>query len=142
MNGSSNEVEKSMLKAEEQKRISAAHRTTGKPPLEMIAAERQAQLAMGYDAAHDDQHAAGELAAAAACFALGSTEVRSLAQTGDSTLWPAEWSTEILGANTRMRQLVVAGALIAAEIERLQRAHFAAIDAAQAQQNTLETLEF
>ena len=132
-----------MLKAEEQKRISAAQRTTGKPPLEMIAAERQAQLAMGYDAAHDDQHAAGELAAAAACFALGSAEVRSAAHIGESTLlWPAEWSTEILGANTRMRQLVVAGALIAAEIERLQRAHFAAIDAAQAQQNTLETLEF
>lgn len=132
-----------MLKAEDKKRVGTTYRTTGKSPLEMIAAERQAQLAMGYDAAHDDQHAAGELAAAAACFTLGSTEVRSLEQTGEvTTLWPAEWPTEILAANTRMRQLVVAGALIAAEIERLQRAHFAAIDAAQAQQNTLDTLEF
>jgi hypothetical protein len=93
------------------------------------------------DAAHDDGHSAGELAAAAACFALGSTEIRSGEQTGEPrTLWPAEWSPEILGVNTRIRQLVVAGALIAAEIERLQRAHFAAIDAAQ--QTTLETLEF
>lgn len=130
-----------MLKAEEQKRISAMHRTTGKPPLEMIAAERQAQLAMGYDASHDDGHAGGELAAAAACFALGSTELRYGEDNGEvRTLWPAEWPTGILGENTRMRQLVVAGALIAAEIERLQRAHFAAIDAAQ--QSTIDTLEF
>jgi hypothetical protein len=130
-----------MLKAEEQKRISAAHRTTGKAPLEMIAAERQAQLAMGYDAKHDDGHSSGELAAVAACFALGSTEIRSGEETGEPrNLWPAEWSPEILAENTRMRQLVVAGALIAAEIERLQRAHFAAIDTAQ--QTTLETLEF
>ena len=132
-----------MLKAEEQKRISTTHRTTGKPALDMIAAERQAQLAMGYDATHDDQHAAGELAAAAACFALGSTSIRSEEQSGEArTLWPTEWPSGILAENTRMRQLVVAGALIAAEIERLQRAHFAASDAAQAQQNTLDTLEF
>jgi hypothetical protein len=39
-----------------------------------------------------------------------------------------------------MRQLVIAGALIAAEIERLQRAHFAAIDAAET--STLDHLEF
>jgi hypothetical protein len=130
-----------MLKADEQKRISAAHRTTGKAPLEMIAAERQAQLAMGYDATHDDGHSAGELAAAAACFALGSTEITRGEQTGEPRkLWPTEWPPEILAVNTRMRQLVVAGALIASEIERLQRAHFAAIDAAQ--QTTLETLEF
>ena len=130
-----------MLKAVHQKRIGTTHRTTGKSPLEMIATERQAQLAMGYDASHDDQYAAGELAAAAACFALGSTEVRDAKESGEAcNLWPAEWPREILGENTRMRQLVVAGALIAAEIERLQRAHFAAIDAAQ--QTTLDTLEF
>ncbi|MBV0881493.1 hypothetical protein KTQ42_19585 [Noviherbaspirillum sp. L7-7A] len=109
----------------------------------MIAAERQALVAMGYDAIHDDEHAAGELAAAAACFALGSTEVRNRKQAVEAlTLSPAEWPSGILVETTRMRQLVVAGALIAAEIERLQRAHFAAIDAAQAQQNTLDTLEF
>jgi hypothetical protein len=107
----------------------------------MIAAERQAQLAMGYDASHDDQHSSGELAAAAACFALRKTEISSGDQIGElRKLWPAEWPPEILAENTRMRQLVVAGALIAAEIERLQRAHFAAIDAAQ--QTTLDTLEF
>ncbi len=130
-----------MLKAQEQKRVGATHRTNGKSPIEMITAERQAQLAKGYNAAHDDQHSAGELAAAAACFALGSTQVSSAEATGEvRNLWPDEWPTGILGTNTRMRQLVVAGALIAAEIERLQRAHFAAIDAAQ--QSTLDTLEF
>lgn len=130
-----------MLKAVDQERVGTTHRTTGKSPLEMIAAERQAQLAMGYDASHDDQHATGELAAAAACFARGSTAVTDVSQNGEAcNLWPAEWPSEILGVNTRMRQLVIAGALIAAEIERLQRAHFAAIDAAQ--QTTLETLEF
>jgi hypothetical protein len=64
-----------MLKAEEQKRVGSATRTTGKSPVEMIAQERQAQILLGYDATHDDQHAAGELAAAAACFAIGSTEL-------------------------------------------------------------------
>jgi hypothetical protein len=88
-----------MLKVEEQKRISAAHRTTGKAPIEMIATERQAQLAMGYDATHNDGHSARELAAAAACFALGSTEIRSGDQTSEPRkLWPAEWSSEILAS--------------------------------------------
>jgi hypothetical protein len=97
-----------MLKAEDKKRIATGRRTTGKAPLEMIAAERQAQLAMGYDATHDDGHSAGELAAAAACFALGSTEISSGELVGETRkLWPAEWSPEILAENTRMRQLAL-----------------------------------
>ncbi|MBK4737850.1 hypothetical protein [Noviherbaspirillum pedocola] len=38
-----------MLKAEEQRRISATTRTTGKSPLEMIAQEREVQLRVGRD---------------------------------------------------------------------------------------------
>ncbi|MBK4737861.1 hypothetical protein [Noviherbaspirillum pedocola] len=95
---------------------------------------------MGYDASHDDQHAAGELAAAAACFALGSAKVTLPGIDQPVQQWPAEWPQDLLARNTRMRQLVIAGALIAAEIERLQRAHFAAIDAAET--STLDHLEF
>lgn len=66
-----------MVKTQEQKRVSATHRTDGKSPIDMITAERQSQPATGYDAAHDDHHSAAELAAAGAYFALGSTQVKN-----------------------------------------------------------------
>lgn len=86
--------------------------------IEAIAAERQRQIeAEGWTPEHDDEHDEGDLAKAAACYAAGE-EVRSTA-TGYA-LWP--WDSDWWKSSDRRRDLVKAGALIVAEIERLDRA--------------------
>lgn len=110
---------------------------------ELIAAERQRQLdAEGWTPEHDDRHAKGELAWAATCYAAPEAVVRVHVQqdrdgvgggVGWAEPWPSEW---VENANRgepgvvswrrpkvdRITELVKAGALIAAEIDRLQRA--------------------
>lgn len=93
--------------------------------IELIAAERQRQIEVeGWTPEHDDGHVHGELAWAAASYALASSLngfndwVRHLIH---DRLWPfsrAWWKP----SEDRIRNLVKAGALIAAEIDRLQRA--------------------
>lgn len=78
--------------------------------VDLIAAERQRQIeAEGWTTEHDDGHREGDLAQAAAAYALN-----------DEELWPWEadgsWNPGEYG-----RRLVKAGALLAAEIDRLQR---------------------
>jgi hypothetical protein len=86
-----------------------------------IAAERQRQIEVeGWSLEHDDQHVNGEIADAAACYALGKTVLYNI---GGSRI--RIWPWEPLGFNDkadRRRQFVIAGALIVAEIERLDRA--------------------
>lgn len=84
-----------------------------------VLAERRRQIeAEGYDQAHDDEHAHGELADAAACYALQHGCLPSgMDITGDA--WPFEAGSFRPG--DRRRDLVKAGALILAEIERLDR---------------------
>ncbi|RWO57266.1 Lar family restriction alleviation protein [Mesorhizobium sp.] len=95
-----------------------------------IAAERQRQITSeGWSPEHDDQHDKGELAEAASCYARGSDRVtwmqsdpefpRHKVMTG-RIIWP--WSPEWWKPTDRRRNLVKAGALIIAEIERLDRA--------------------
>mgnify|MGYP003575047526 CR=1 FL=1 len=88
--------------------------------IEAIAAERQRQIEVeGWTPDHDDKHGNGELAKAAACYAMG--QPLSLAKTGWK-IWPWEarwWKPDA----SRRRNLVKAGALIVAEIERLDRSH-------------------
>jgi len=78
----------------------------------------------GFGPDHDDQHIRGELGAAAACYAVPS---RSRMEMLDR-FWPATWGRnwfkptgphDDLGA--RRCDLVKAGALILAEIERIDR---------------------
>ena len=72
--------------------------------------ERQ-QDAEGWTDAHDDQHTRGQMACAAACYALGT-----------KWNWPGGWSGDWWKpSEDRRRNLVKAGALIAAEIDRLDR---------------------
>lgn len=87
-----------------------------------IAAERQRQIdAEGWTPEHDDTHASGEMALAAACYALNTTddgdgpEIRLVG----AEFWP--WADEWWKPTDRRRDLVKAGALIAAEIDRLDR---------------------
>lgn len=81
-----------------------------------IVAERERQKAVeGWTSEHDDEHNRGELAEAAACYAYG--EIIDT-QTG-CHLWP--WGDDDWRPSDRRRELVKAGALILAEIERLDR---------------------
>lgn len=95
-----------------------------------IAYERKRQREEeGWTAAHDNGHDAGELARAAACYALPK-DVREQAILGRSlwfVLWPwggNSWKPGHLrraGVEARVHELTKAGAFIAAEIDRLQR---------------------
>ena len=93
--------------------------------IERIAAERKRQInEEGFDAEHDSQHSGADLLAAARCYA---DEYRVIHKDVDIPLhWP--WGNFEWNPKTRERDLVRAGALalaavdrIAAEIDRLQR---------------------
>ena len=92
-----------------------------------VVAERRRQIeAKGLTPEHDDQHADGTLALAAACYALPVSERRSIHGSGVSVwrvLWP--WDREWWKPKDRRRDLIRAAALIVAEIERLDRAALA-----------------
>ena len=82
-----------------------------------VAAERRRQIeAEGWTPEHDDEHSVGELAKAAACYALVSAGFNPDATI---TVWP--WHRLWWKPSDKRRNLVKAGALILAEIERLDR---------------------
>lgn len=94
---------------------------------DLIAIERERQKTEeGWSADHDDEHVDGELAQAANCyrelgngsFGIDSPEYdQSDAEAPDG--WP--WDNEWWKPKTRLRNLVRAGALYQAEIDRLCR---------------------
>lgn len=100
-----------------------------------VLAERLRQVeALGWTPEHDDEHSHGQLAAAAAVYAAhASADAAVFGQAPNpdpaSTFklqefvrrcWP--WDMEWWKPSNRRRMLVKAGALILAEIERLDRA--------------------
>ena len=112
-----------------------------------IAAERKRQIAVeGYDADHDDEHDAGEIAMAAACYAapalIFTKDERATATIyGDPWPWDQAYDKRPFVGNmlrdpaktsdkVRRDLLVKAGALIVAEIDRLDRQSSAKSDAA------------
>lgn len=104
----------------------------------LIAAERQRQIEKeGWTPEHDDSHTNGELAQAAACYALNPSQVwagdrsESVFAVVDDFVGPNEvpwpWERHAYKRDRdRIRELVKAGALIAAEIDRQNRAAEAA----------------
>jgi hypothetical protein len=82
-----------------------------------VLAERARQILMeGWTAEHDDEHSTGEIALAAACYALH----RSPVMCDVREYWPLDpkgWKPQ-----NQRRDLVRAAALLIAEIERLDRA--------------------
>lgn len=91
--------------------------------LQAIANERARQLGVeGYSREHDDDHFAGELAAAATCYVMNA----AIHLTGADLpvdlgrWWP--WNTGSFKPKDPRRDLVRAAALIVAEIERGDRA--------------------
>lgn len=87
-----------------------------------IAVERARQItAEGWTLDHDDKHAHGQLAKAAASYAYGSTiGTTSRRWWFPADMWP--WDKSWWKLTDPRRDLVKAGALIVAEIERLDRA--------------------
>jgi hypothetical protein len=98
-----------------------------KTAIDDIVAERARQIAVeGWTAEHDDQHDDGQLARAAAAYAIFAglpRQFTTLAQSMRSAIpmiwpWSAGWWKP---SEQNRRNLVKAGALIVAEIERLDR---------------------
>jgi hypothetical protein len=88
--------------------------------LEDIAAERQRQISQeGWTPEHDDSHATGELSQAAASYALMRPGGLSFLNDMARRVWP--WDMKWWKPSDRRRNLVKAGALIVAEIDRLDR---------------------
>lgn len=84
--------------------------------VKLIAAERQRQVQEeGWTPEHDDEHAGGQLAVAGAVYAFPH------APTGVPSIWPFQTWWWKPTPDDRVRELVKAGALIAAEIDRLLR---------------------
>lgn len=100
-----------------------------------VVAERQRQIKVeGWTDKHDDQHEDGGLAFAAACYALHAGAEAAIAANAASPvgndylrsiqaliprMWP--WNARWWKPSDRRRNLIKAGALILAEIERLDR---------------------
>lgn len=96
---------------------------------QLIALERRRQLLVeGWTPEHDDKHKLGQMAGAAGCYALRAAGfvnphcIEALRNPEDYQkvpLWP--WALSWWKPGNNVRDLVKAGALIAAEIDRLQR---------------------
>lgn len=95
--------------------------------VEIIAAERQRHFDVeGWTEEHDDQWTDGELADAASSYAMppqifpGEGPIFIVP---DQWPWDEKWfkHTFHLGTKGRIQELAKAGALVAAEIDRLQR---------------------
>lgn len=106
--------------------------------VDLIAAERRRQVeSEGWTPDHDDGHTLAELAVAGACYALLGTRWKDSTILGEplvaSILWPwgaGDWKpadypdppyTPDVHIDRKVKDLVRAGALIAAEIDRLER---------------------
>ena len=89
-----------------------------KTGIELIAAERERQIKTeNWTPEHDDTHEAEEMLQAAICYcAHAATYEINLSDV--PWPWPQEWWKP----SNPIRDLTKAGALIAAEIDRLQRA--------------------
>jgi hypothetical protein len=98
-----------------------------------VLAERRRQVeAEGWAPEHDDEHTDGSLADVAACYAThagdqagieaGAIPWRNQALDDVPESWPSSWDESWWKPGPQRRNLIKAGALILAEIERLDRA--------------------
>ena len=90
-----------------------------KTGIELIAEERQRQIKEeGYSAEHDQEHRKGELAIVAMCYTCPAKYRPMFSPV--SWLQQIGWNLKWWKPSTHIRDLQKAGALIAAEIDRLQ----------------------
>jgi hypothetical protein len=87
-----------------------------KTGIELFAAERQRQIEVeGWTPEHDAQHVNNELCDAAICYLVDPDH-----RDTEPFPWPWEPSWWKPSPNDRIKELVKAGAMIAAEIDRIQ----------------------
>lgn len=91
------------------------------PGAQLIAEERLRQIsAEGWSAEHDDkEHERGGLVRAAMCYADSTLPNHITYIASDTWPWDEEWDKR--EKHSRLRKLAISGALIAAEIDRVQR---------------------
>ena len=94
---------------------------------DVLAERRRQQTDEGWTRPHDDAHSDGSLAAAAAVYAMTGSQPELRISQADynatlKALWPISWDRGWFKRKDSRRDLVRAGALIIAEIERLDRA--------------------
>ena len=90
---------------------------------ELILRERRRQVeSEGYDSSHDDRHVNGEIARGAATYAMPE-EYRDYpdAIIAAPRTWPFSMDSWKPSSNDRIKELIKAGAMLAAEIDRLKR---------------------
>lgn len=110
--------------------LTAAQGVPSQAAIDVIVERRRQVEAEGWTAQHDDQHDEGELAKAASCYAAASVPgCMDLMRARALALWP--WETWWWKPSDRRQNLIKAGALILAEIERLDRAQIARQSAPQ-----------
>jgi len=121
--------------------------------VELIAAERATHEAKGYDAAHDDVHGVGVLCLAAALLATWN-RLYAFDESANGIHFEDNWPFDdydprphegnviqhnrSLSHAERIQQLAIAGALIAAEIDLLQRIPRKQFDRYRSPSGTLE----
>ena len=90
-----------------------------KTGVELIAEERRRQIEVkGWTTEHDARHTNNSLAMAAVCYAIPPIQRGFRCDAPMIWPWSAEWWKPC--PKDRVRELVKAGALIAAEIDRIQ----------------------
>lgn len=94
-----------------------------KTGIELIAEERQRQIEVeGWTPEHDAEHTDNSIAKAAACYATPADK-RNMGNWPEGVfpaLWPWDLKWWKPTPDNRVKELIKAGALIAAEIDRLQ----------------------
>lgn len=95
----------------------------GHPAIGEILSERVRQVEKeGWSPEHDDEHDNGEMALAAACYAAAPIEIFDKLQGAFTPVWPWDEKWDKRKIHDERRRLVIAGALIVAELERIDRA--------------------
>lgn len=85
--------------------------------IDMLKAERERQVAKGYDAAHDDEHEDGAIAFAALAHLAAAVGEQSTAD----CYYPWGMGFRERDDDTKLSLLTSAAALIVAEMERMMR---------------------
>lgn len=112
-------IEYAGIATREARRVAELEARAVYPAILDVMGERQRQQSVeGWTPEHDDEHCNGELAMAAGCYINDTGAVNR--NGGKPWGWP--WDASWWKPDTRRRNLVKAGALILAEIERIDRA--------------------
>lgn len=116
------EIARLQATAEEKAPEEATVRPLPPDGVTLIAEERRRQMAVeGWTPAHDDEHDEGQMAAAAACYAMAPDRIYFRDGTEMREVWPWDPAWDKRDKHPPLRRLVISGALVAAEIDRLLR---------------------